>query len=272
MAKAGKAILQSQKKLSVLELVHYSIPEQGICRVEINNPPLNILTQNVRQELGDIFTRLDGDDAVRVVIFGSAQRAFCAGADLKEFPLRFDPAVARAHGENAQRMILALTSLRKPVIAAIHGNCMGGGLELALGCGFRFVSLTARFALPEIKRGVWPGTGGIFLLERLLGPARARRLLLTGNTISSEEALRIGLVDEAVSPETLDEHVMKFARELADRPPSSVNAISALLDNHFLQTFRTHLQYELELFVQTYQSAAAREGNLAFFDKREPRW
>ena len=259
-------------KQSAPELVDCSIPEPGICRVEINNPPLNILTQTVRRELGDIFTRLDRDDSVRVVIFGSAQRAFCAGADLKEFPLRFDSAVARAHGENAQRMILALTSLRKPVIASIHGNCMGGGLELALGCSFRFVSSSARFSLPEIKRGVWPGTGGIFLLERLLGPSRARRLLLTGKTISSEEALRIGLADETLKQEALDEEVMKFARELANRPPSSVKAISALLDNRFLQAFRTHLQYELELFVQAYQQVAAREGNLAFFEKREPRW
>jgi enoyl-CoA hydratase/carnithine racemase len=256
----------------VPETLVYSIPEPGICRIEINNPPLNILTQTVRRELGDLFTRLDRDDAVRVVIFGSGQSTFCAGADLKEFPLRFDPAVARAHGENAHRMILALASLRKPVIAAIHGNCMGGGLELALGCGFRFVSSTARFALPEIKRGVWPGTGGIFLLERLVGPSRARRLLLTGNTISSEEAMQLGLADEVVSPETLDDHVMKFARELANRPASSVNAISALLDNQFLQAFRAHLQYELELFVQAYQLPAAREGNLAFFEKREPRW
>jgi enoyl-CoA hydratase len=254
------------------DAIRYSIPETGICRIEINNPPLNLLTQTVRRELGNLFTRLDQDDDIRVAVFGSAQQPFCAGADLKEFPLRFDPAVARTHGENAHRMILALASLRKPVIAALHGNCMGGGLELALGCGFRFASSTAQFALPEIKRGVWPGTGGIFLLERLIGPSRSRRLLLGGATITSDEALAIGLVDVVVSPESLDETVLKFARELVARPPSSVRTISTLLDHQFLHAFRAHLQYELELFVQAYQLPAAREGNLAFFEKREPRW
>jgi enoyl-CoA hydratase len=205
-------------------------------------------------------------------VFGSAQGSFCAGADLKEFPLRFDPIVARAHGENAQRMIVALASLRKPVIAVLNGNCMGGGLELALGCGFRIASSDARFALPEIKRGVWPGTGGIFLLERLIGPSRARRLLLTGETLDSEEALKICLLDEVVAPHALDTRVMQFAEELANRPPSSVRSISDLLEHQFLPAFRVHLEYELELFVQAYQLPAAREGNLAFFEKRQPRW
>lgn len=254
------------------EFVHCSMPEAGICRVEIRNPPLNILTQTVRSELGDTFARLGSDDAVKVIVFGAPQSPFCAGADLKEFPLRFDPAIARAHGENAQRMILGLTSLRKPTLAAIHGHCMGGGLELALGCSFRFASSSARLALPEIRRGVWPGTGGVFLLQRLVGPSQARRLLLTGETMSGEEAGRIGLVDTLAGPDALEGQVMAFARELANRPTSSVEAISTLLDHDFLAAFRSHLQHELELFVQAYQLPAAREGNLAFFEKREPRW
>jgi enoyl-CoA hydratase/carnithine racemase len=254
------------------DAVRCSTPLAGVCRVEIDNAPLNLLTQTVRRTLGDVFLQLEKDDDVRVVVFGSAQESFCAGADLKEFPLRFDPIVARAHGENAHRMVLALTSLRKPVIAALNGNCMGGGLELALGCGFRIASADAKFALPEIKRGVWPGTGGVFLLERLIGPSYARRLLLTGETLGGEEALKIGLVDAVVAPDALDARVMQFAAELADRPPSSVRSISDLLDHQFLQAFRAHLRYELELFVQAYQLPAAREGNLAFFEKRKARW
>ncbi|MGV3655708.1 MAG: enoyl-CoA hydratase/isomerase family protein [Noviherbaspirillum sp.] len=254
------------------EAILCSAAVQGVCRVEINNPPLNLLTQQVRRELGNTWERLDRDDDVRAIVFGAPRSAFCAGADLKEFPLRFDPATARAHGENAHRMILGLVSLRKPVIAAIHGNCMGGGLELALGCGFRIASADARFALPEIKRGVWPGTGGIYLLERLVGPSRARRLLLTGETIGSAEALALGLVDEVVEEQALEERAMAFASELADRPATSIRAISTLLDHDFVAAFRKYLDYELELFVQAYQLPAAREGNLAFFEKRAPRW
>lgn len=256
----------------MFESIRCVAPAEGIRCIEIDNPPLNLLTQRVRRELGDAFIQLEKDDDVRVIIFGNAEHSLCAGADLKEFPLRFDPAVARAHAENAHRMILALASLRKPVIAMVHGNCMGGGLELALACGFRIASSTARFALPEIKRGVWPGTGGIFLLERLTGPSLARRFLLTGDAVDSKKAQDMGFVDEVVPQELLAEHVMQFARELANRPSTSVRTISTLLDREFVAAFRKYLDYELELFVQAYQLPAAREGNLAFFEKREPRW
>jgi len=245
--------------------------EEGIWRVEIGNPPLNLLTQTVRKELGDAFAWLDGNERVRVVVFGSPGN-FCAGADLKEFPLRFDASVARAHGENGQRMVFNLAAMRKPVIAAIDGNCMGGGYELALACGFRIASSRVRLALPEIKRGVWPGTGGVHLLERLVGPSTARRMLMTGETFDAQAALQRGLVDEVVGEEALDEHVMQFARELANRPPSCMRSISMLLDHDFLDGFRRYLAYELELFVQAYQHPAAREGNQAFFEKRAPRW
>jgi enoyl-CoA hydratase len=252
--------------------VHCTVPLDGICRVEIRRPPLNLLTQNVRRELGEVFSRLELEEGVRAIIFGSPKANFCAGADLKEFPDRFDPAIARAHGENAHHMILALTSLSKPVIAALNGNCMGGGLELALGCSFRFGAADVRLALPEIRRGVWPGTGGIFLLQRLVGPARARRLLLDGGNVNSAEAREIGLLDEVTAADMLEERVVEFAHTVAARPLSSIRTISTLLDHQHLDAFRSHLRFELELFVQAYQLPAAREGNLAFFEKRSPRW
>lgn len=255
-----------------LQDVHCTAPVDGVCRVEIRRPPLNLLTQNVRRELGDVFSRLEHEDEVRAIVFGAPHANFCAGADLKEFPERFNPAVARAHGENAQRMILALQSLTKPVIAALHGNCMGGGLELALGCAFRLGCADVRLALPEIRRGVWPGTGGIFLLQRLVGPGKARRMLLDGTPVSSVQALEMGLLDEVAPADQLEERVMTLASTLAAQPLSSIRAISSLLDHQHLDAFRAHLRYEIELFVQTYQLPAAREGNLAFFEKRLPRW
>jgi len=246
--------------------------ENGVARLEIAHPPLNLLTQDIRRELGERFAALGADERVRAVVFGSAGRPFCAGADLKEFPLRFDPAVARRHGENGHRMTLALASLRKPVVAMVDGVCMGGGLELAMACGLRVAAAGARLALPEIRRGVWPGTGGIFLLKRLVGAARARRLLLTGATLTSEQALEIGLVDEVAPAAQLEERALALAGEFAAMPASSVAAISMLLDRQDLAAFAEHLQAELEEFVQAYQLPAAREGCQAFFEKREPRW
>lgn len=255
-----------------LREVHCSLPQDGVCRLEICRPPLNLLTQQVRRELGDAFLRLRNDDKVRVVILGASTESFCAGADLKEFPQRFDPQVARMHGENAHRMILALAALGKPVIAVLRGNCMGGGLELALGCGMRFAASDAKLALPEIRRGVWPGTGGIFLLQRLVGPSRARRILLSGATLDADAAQAAGVVDEVMPASMLEARVAEFAADLAAQPLSSIRAISTLLDHTFLVEFRSHLNYELELFVQAYQLAAAHEGNLAFFEKRTPCW
>lgn len=244
----------------------------GIGHLTIVNPPLNVLTQIVRQELGTLFLALQHDAAVRCVLWSGGDRAFCAGADLREFPLRFDPVVARAHGENAQRMMLALVELDTPVVAALHGACMGGGLELALACSTRIAAASATLALPEIRRGVWPGTGGAPLLERLVGPAAAKRLLYCGASVTAAEALTLGLVDEVVEDADLPARSLEVACEIAAQPACSVRTLTQLVDRRFRLDFREHLQFELERFVQAYQLPEAREGNAAFFEKRAPRW
>lgn len=248
----------------------------GVLRFEIVNPPLNVLTQRVRHEIGNLLLGLQahphGESVARAIVFSSGPQAFCAGADLKEFPQRFYPAVARLHALNAHRMILALVECDTPVVAAIRGACMGGGLELALGCGLRIAGASAKLALPEVQRGVWPGTGGAVLLARQVGPSAARKLLYTGETLSAEQALAIGLVDEVVEDGAVDERALALAAEIADRPAGSIRTISQLVDHGFRRQFRSHLQYEIERFVQAYQSDDAREGIAAFFEKRAPRW
>lgn len=246
--------------------------ESGLLRLAIANPPLNVLTQAVRDQLGSLLLALQDDAHARCVIFASGERAFCAGADLKEFSQRFDPQVARAHGANAHRMILALVELDTPVVASLRGYCMGGGLELALGCSWRIAARSCQFALPEINRGVWPGTGGSMLLTRLVGPSVAKRVLYTGTTLSAEEALRLGLIDQVVDDARLETSVQEFAVEIAAKPRSSIRTLSQLVDRDFRQAFREHLRFELEQFVQAYQLPDAREGVDAFFGKREPRW
>ena len=252
------------------------LAERGVLRFAIDNPPLNVLTQRVRHELGALFLGLQAplasDDAVRALVFASGPRAFCAGADLKEFPQRFYAAVARLHGLNAHRMILALVECDTPVIAALRGACMGGGLELALGCAYRVAATSARLALPEVQRGVWPGTGGSVLLARQVGPSIAKRLLYTGETLDAKQALAIGLVDEVVDDAELDARALALVTDIADRPAGSVRTLSQLVDHEFRRQFRSHLQFEIERFVQTYQTADAREGLAAFFEKRAAKW
>jgi enoyl-CoA hydratase len=245
---------------------------RAVLELRIQQPPLNLLNQAVRQELGSFFLDVASVAQVRCVVFASGERTFCAGADLKEYPLRFDPAVAQAHVDNAKRMILALVDCETPVIAALRGPCMGGGLELALACGYRIAASTATFALPEVKRGAWPGTGGIPLLARLVGPSTARRIVFTGETLSAPEALRLGIVDEVVDEAQLELRAHALATEFAQQPASSIRTISDLLDHGFRASFREHLQREAQAFVRAYQLPAAREGYEAFFERREPRW
>jgi enoyl-CoA hydratase len=244
----------------------------AVTRVAIANPPLNVLTQAVRRELGIFLAGAQERRDLRCVIFGSGERAFSAGADLREFPLRFDAKVARTHGENAHRMMRALVELDIPVIASIRGFCMGGGLELALGCTFRLAARNALFALPEIDRGVWPGTGGIALLTRLIGPVAAKKMLYGGQRIDAEQALALGIVDEIVDNDVLDQRALELASLYASKPGQSVRTITSLADHEFRSAFRRHLEVELEAFVLAYQSRDAAEGNQAFFEKRAPLW
>lgn len=258
------------KDWAALQVQHDAV--RGITRLQIDNPPLGLLNQVVRQELGTFFQQLRQEPGVRCVVFGSGGRSFCAGADLREYPMRFDPAVARAHVENAHRMILALVECDTPVVAELRGPCMGGGFELALGCSYRIAGRSASFALPEVRRGAWPGTGGTVLLQRLVRPSLAKRLLYTGETLGAEQALALGLLDEVVDDEALRGRCEALARSIADQPRSSIQTMAQLLDGEFRAGFRGQLRYEAECFVQAYQQPAAREGYSAFFEKREPRW
>ena len=259
-----------QQQWNTLAVAHE--PSRALLRMRIQQPPLNLLNQEVRRELGSFFQAVAAAPQTRCVLFASGERTFCAGADLKEYPLRFDPAVARAHVDNAHRMILALVESDTPVIAALRGPCMGGGLELALGCSYRIAARAATFALPEVRRGAWPGTGGIALLARLIGPSQARRLLYTGQTLTAAQAMGLGLVDEVVDDEELDARAGDLATAFAQQPASSIQTMAQLLDAEFRKQFRTHLRREAESFVRAYQLPAAHEGYRAFFEKREPRW
>lgn len=253
-------------------LVVQDDPATAIRRVVIDNPPLGVLNQAVRRDLGSVFLQTQSDPAVRCLVFGSGPRSFCAGADLREFAMRFDPLVARAHIENAQRMILALVELDVPTIASIQGACMGGGLELALGCTYRIAARSAKLALPEVNRGAWPGTGGCLLLSRQVRPSLAKRLLYSGETLDASTACSLGLIDEVVEDDALDARTRGLALQWAGQPRSSIRTLTTLVDRDFRARFRSHLQYEAECFVQAYQTPAAREGYEAFFEKRPPQW
>lgn len=239
--------------------------------MRLSAPPLNLLTQELRGAIAAAAEQLDSDKSVRaVVLTGGAN--FCAGADLKEFPSRRDPDIASQHCENGHRMVMRIARMAKPVIAAIEGACLGGGLELALACDFRIAAEDARLGLPEISRGVWPGTGGMFLLQLLVGPARAKDIVMHGTVFGATDDEAIGIINSRTAPGQALPTAVSIAEGLAAQPARSIAMIKRLADHEFLSRFAGYLTLERDAYIACYQSEDAAEGWQAFLDKRTPVW
>ncbi len=204
--------------------------QAGVAWVTLNRPRvLNAYNVQMRDELFEALGLIESDPAIRVAIFrGAGDRAFCAGADLTEFGTTPSQAIARR--VRFERDVWdRFLSLRKPLIAAIHGYCLGSGLEIALFCDIRIASLDARFGLPETGLGMIPAAGGTQTLPRAIGAGRAAQMLLTGETLTAEDAFRIRLVNRLTPKETLFQDAEKLAAEIALLRPEAVSAVKDVL-------------------------------------------
>lgn len=241
----------------------------GVALVTLDNPPLNLLSNAVKEALLVRAEELAGawPDLRAVVLTGAGGRAFSAGADMKEFPVRVQSGGAREASNFGHRLALAWLRLPQVTVAAISGVCMGGGAEVALFCDFRVAGAGARLAFPEVQRGWFPGNGGTQLLPRLIGRQAARRLLLTGEAVTAESALAMGLVDEVVADGEVQAAALAWARTLAGRPAQALVRLKRLLDSPDLVD---GLAREAELFGDVFATADAREGIAAFLEKRQP--
>jgi enoyl-CoA hydratase/carnithine racemase len=244
----------------------------AVAVLRLVRPPLNLLDQDLRRAVGATLIALDQDETVRAIIFASGTHHFCAGADLGEFAARRDPATARAHCRNAHQMMRALVSCTKPVIAAIEGACLGGGFELALGCDWRVAATDALIGLPEASRGVFPGTGGVPLLVRQLGTARAKRLVWSAAILSGAEAEAAGLVEQVRPPGEAEPVALAMAAELAAASAVAVRAAKRMADGIFLRAFEAHLAEEEEAYLRVFAAEDAAEGVRAFRERRDPVW
>ncbi|MEE4330019.1 MAG: enoyl-CoA hydratase-related protein, partial [Wenzhouxiangella sp.] len=198
----------------------------GIHTITIKRPSkLNALNRQTLQELYGAIIDASGDDKVRVIVItGSGDKAFVAGADISEIREQ-SPLEARTFSEFGQNLMSMIQSLDKPVIAAINGFALGGGMELALACHLRIASDNARLGLPEINLGIMPGFGGTQRLVRLVGTTRALEMTLTGKPIRAEQALNLGLVNQVVPQDQLEEAVKTFAEPLVKAAPEAVRGI-----------------------------------------------
>lgn len=244
----------------------------AVALLRIDRPPLNLLDQAVRASLADAFLALDAEEAVRAIVLGPGEQHFCAGADMNEFAARRDAQVAERHGRNAHRMIRAVVNCRKPTIAAIEGACLGGGFEIALGCDWRIAGRDARIGLPEGRRGVFPGTGGVPLLVRQVGAAQAKRLLWDCTILDGAQAGGAGLVDAACAPGDAPAEALRLAADWAAASAPAVRACKRMADGIFRRAFEEHLAEEIGEYVRAFATDDAAEGVAAFRARREPAW
>jgi len=223
---------------------------------------VNILTTDLLHTFGALVAKLRKETTIRTTVVQAEGKLFMAGADIKEMS-RFTPDDARTYGSLGQGVFTDLAVLPSITVAAIQGAALGGGLELALACDFRIAVKSAKLGCPEVALGLIPGWGGIARLTKLLGVSRAKRLFLSGNPVSGEEALEWGLVDEVVnSAEDLHHRVPAFCKSFQRASPAAVAlAKRALRDLN-----------ELSAFADCFNTAESREGMAAFIEKRPARW
>ena len=234
---------------------------------------INAINDNIRQGAPAGLRILEADRDVRVIIIrGEGDRGFCAGADIKE--RRGDETALQVRQRmQGSRWIEVLDSIAKPVVAAIHGYCMGGGLELALACDIRFAAPDAIFALPETGLGLIPGGGGTQRLSRVVAPGRALDMLLTGDRMNASEAREIGLVSRIASDSaSLLQEVATFALRIAAKPPAASAFVKQAARAALELDLKSGLELELDLFALLAPSKDVKEAALAFAERREPRF
>jgi enoyl-CoA hydratase len=238
----------------------------------INRPEkLNALSEGVRQDLLACLAELETDAGVGVVVLtGAGEKSFIAGADIAEFEGRspFDQRWAM----RSPRIFDVMASFPKPVVAMINGYCLGGGMELAMSCDLRVASDRARFGQPEINLGLIPGGGGTQRLPRLVGLGQAMRLILTGEMIGAEEALRLGLVEMVVPHEELRSRTLELAEKIAAKSPLTLRVAKEAVRASERLALEEGLLYERDLFCLCFSSEDKVEGVSAFLEKRQPQW
>jgi len=243
-----------------------------IATITLNRPDtLNSLSQAVLSELDRCFDEVATRDDVRAAILTGAGRAFAAGADIEEIS-RLDATSGLAFARHGQAVFTRIEALTKPVLAAVNGFALGGGCELAMSCHMRLASAKARFGQPEVKLGILPGFGGTQRLPRLVGRTVATEMILTGRPIKADEALRIGLVNEVVEPDSLLERARSILDTALQNGPNALAASLRAIHEGLDLGLEAALEVEAGLFGQSCGSPEMREGTSAFLEKRPPKF
>lgn len=247
------------KTASQIELLR----DGAVATLQISNPSgVNIFNSSVVGALGQHLAQIADDARIRFVVLRSTGRVFVAGADIEQMS-HFDEAAGQVFSKNGHHAFDMLEALPQPTFAAINGHAVGGGCEVALACDFRIASANAKIGLPECRLGLLPGWGGTQRLPRLIGPARAKKLMFSGEPLSADDALKIGLVDEVVpTPGDLDAALQRWFELLSPGSPMGIRRIKQALKKGD----------EISQFGRCFSCDEAREGMAAFLSKGQPSW
>jgi len=256
-----------RKKMKYVQI----IKENRVAVVSINHEPANALSSNVLKDISTMLDHILEDNEIRAVILHGEGRFFSAGADIKEFvELAKSDGVFSQLAESGQQLFERIENFPIPIIAAIHGAALGGGLELAMSCHLRLVAEDAKLGLPELQLGIIPGFGGTQRLPKYIGTGRALEMMLTSEPISGQEAVKLGLASHAYPQEKLLAEAKGLAQKFAAKSPGSVRAVISLLHSHKTLTYQEGMNLEAKLFGELFKSGDAREGISAFIEKRKP--
>jgi enoyl-CoA hydratase len=243
-----------------------------IARITLNRPSAgNIIGVQMGQEVGEVCKEINGDDDVYVVVITGAGDVFCVGSELEK-SFESQKKLSRRDEEIGTQVSIVplLAGIEKPVIAAINGDAIGQGLELALACDLRIASEKARFGFPNVANGVIPTDGGTQLLPRIIGKGKALELIFTADIIDAKEALDIGLVTTTVSPEKLNAEVEKLAKTIASKAPIALRYIKEAVSKGLDLTLEQGLRLEADLYFLLHTTNDRTEGVKAFLQKRTP--
>lgn len=247
--------------------------ERNLAWILLNKPKVNAIDSEMLDLLEAALEELESNEEVHCILLrGAGDRAFSAGADVSWLSTLSAEEAKTQVSEKGHRVFTKIRKIPKPVIAVVNGYALGGGCELALACDLRIASEKARFSQPEINLGLIPGWGGTQLLPKIVGPTRAKEMILLGEMIDAHEAHKMGLVNRVVPPEKLDEEAVKLAEALASGPPKALEEAKRLVNLSLDTPLEEGLKKEAEGFSRLFSTEDFREGVVAFKERRKPRF